>query len=236
MSPPHPFVLEPPGTEQVTFSKGSAFSIDLLLFGFANDYLAYFVYAFEEMGRLGLGRSLGGRRASFQLVRVTRGSEIVYDPQDGTFQKPSVQALQLRPIRESPTQAISTITVTLETPLRLKFANEFSADLPFHVLVRGMLRRVSVLNEHFGAGEPDLDYRGLVARAEKISTVKSTIRWFDWERYSNRQDRAMLMGGIIGEITYGGCLDEFVPLLEYCEIVHVGKATAFGLGKIRVQG
>jgi len=40
---------------------------------------------------------------------------------------------------------------------------------------------------------------------------------------------------MIGDVTYRGQLQEFMPLLRYCEIVHVGKATAFGLGKIRVR-
>jgi len=42
----------------------------------------------------------------------------------------------------------------------------------------------------------------------------------------------MLMGGVTGEITYRGRLNEFIPLINYCETVHVGKATTFGLGKI----
>jgi len=46
----------------------------------------------------------------------------------------------------------------------------------------------------------------------------------------------MLMGGMIGSATYEGRLDEFMPLMRYCEKVHVGKSTTFGLGKIRIVG
>jgi len=40
-------------------------------------------------------------------------------------------------------------------------------DLPFDVLTRAMLRRVSSLCQYHGEGEPELDYRGLVARAKE---------------------------------------------------------------------
>jgi CRISPR/Cas system endoribonuclease Cas6 (RAMP superfamily) len=79
-----------------------------------------------------------------------------------------------------------------------------------------------------------LDYRGLVARAQKIETKKVNLNWHDWRRYSNRQDQAMLMGGMTGSLTYAGKLSEFLPLLEYVEKVHIGKATTFGLGKIQI--
>ncbi|MDD3582368.1 MAG: CRISPR system precrRNA processing endoribonuclease RAMP protein Cas6, partial [Desulfobacca sp.] len=126
------------------------------------------------------------------------------------------------------------ITVILQTPLRLEFKNTYRAELPFHVLIRGILRRIAALNHHYGAGEPDLDYRGLVARAQKIKTKASSVRWYDWKRYSNRQEQAMLMGGMIGQVTYGGPLGEFLPLMRYAEQVHLGKATTFGLGKIKL--
>ncbi|RLB08587.1 MAG: CRISPR-associated protein Cas6, partial [Deltaproteobacteria bacterium] len=54
-------------------------------------------------------------------------------------------------------------------------------------------------------------------------------------RYSNRQESKMFMGGIIGSITYEGELDEFYPLLKFCQEVHIGKATSFGLGKIKMD-
>jgi hypothetical protein len=97
-----------------------------------------------------------------------------------------------------------------------------------------MLRRISTLCDYHGNGEPLLDYRGLVAKAKDVDIVTSSLRWVDWKRYSNRQEQAMLMGGMIGSVTYRGKLDEFMPLLRFCEKVHIGKQTSFGLGKFNI--
>jgi hypothetical protein len=69
--PPHPFVIEPPMTPQTHFSRGEQFDFTLLLFGPANQYLPYFVYAFEQMGIIGIGKRLNGRRARFRLLAVS---------------------------------------------------------------------------------------------------------------------------------------------------------------------
>jgi len=45
----------------------------------------------------------------------------------------------------------------------------------------------------------------------------------------------MFMGGMMGSVTYEGKLNEYLPLLDFCEKVHLGKNTSFGLGKIKVQ-
>ncbi|MBI5558670.1 MAG: CRISPR system precrRNA processing endoribonuclease RAMP protein Cas6 [Deltaproteobacteria bacterium] len=103
--------------------------------------------------------------------------------------------------------------------------------MPFHLLIRAALRRVSSLEETFGQGEPPLDYRGLVRRAEQITARESDCRWVDIERYSNRQKTNMLIGGLQGKLVYEGELAEFLPLLRYCEVTHLGKQTAFGLGR-----
>jgi hypothetical protein len=135
---------------------------------------------------------------------------------------------------ESPTAGIQQITIHLKTPLRVKQENHLTADLPFHTLIRAALRRISSLFTHYGSGEPDLDYKGLVRRAQAVETVDSTLGWLDWERYSNRQEAKMLMGGMLGSVTYSGNLKEFIPLLRVCEEVHLGKQTTFGLGKIEI--
>ncbi|MFH0825858.1 MAG: CRISPR system precrRNA processing endoribonuclease RAMP protein Cas6 [Pseudomonadota bacterium] len=232
-SPPHPFVIEPPLSTQTEFTAGNALDCTLQLFGGANRSLPYFVYAFEQMGRIGLGRRIEGKRPEFLLTAVTCAGQTIYDHRERVLASAEPVDLKLGAVERAPGN-IGRITVVLETPLRLKFRNDYQAELPFHVLLRGILRRISSLNDHFADGQPQLDYRGLTARAERVRIASSTIRWSEFRRYSNRQKQAMHMGGMVGEVSYEGDLSEFIPLIRYCEEVHVGKATTFGLGKITV--
>lgn len=232
-SPPHPFVIEPPLTEKTHFQPGEDFAFTLLLFGWANDYLPYFIYAIEAMGQLGMGRSIAGKRPGFKLASVAVDKKIIYRQDDHLLLKHTPATLQLPDFPAART-GVAAVTVALETPLRLKYRNTLRAELPFHILIRAALRRLAALNQHFGASEPPLDYRGLVGRAQEVQIVSQNLSWHDWRRYSNRQDQALLMGGMIGQVTYTGELTEFIPLLHYIEQVHLGKATTFGLGKLRV--
>jgi CRISPR/Cas system endoribonuclease Cas6 (RAMP superfamily) len=234
-SPPHPFVIEPPITLQTHFTAGEAFDFSLLLFGRANQYLPYFVYAFEQMGEIGVGRHVRGKRAQFQLLEVINSeTDVIYKAEDQSLLHSKPVNLLLEEIEPGDLQEV---TVRLITPLRLKYQEHLHSELPFHILIRAVLRRIAVLNKWFGNGEPQMDYKGLVARAHNVETLESTIRWFDWERYSFRQKSRMDLGGMVGRATYrgnGATLQEFLPLLRYAEIVHIGKASTFGLGKIRV--
>lgn len=228
---PHPFVIEPPPDEKTDYEPGDGMGFRLLLFGSSNEKLNYFVYAFEQMGRLGLGRAVGGKRGVFELKSVLVGATNIYESADGNINPPNPENISLDLFQSSKSD-VSRLVVTMVTPLRLKFQNSFRDELPFHVLIRSALRRISSLNSQFYDGEPDLNYRGLVQRAGDVMTESSNIRWLDWARYSNRQEIKMQMGGLVGQVTYTGALTEFLPLLRYCEQVHIGKATTFGLGKI----
>lgn len=232
---PHPFVIEPPLTARTCFPAGASFDFHLLLMGETNHLLPYFIYAFEQMGQIGIGRKLDKGRGRFVLESVRRNGTLLYSSNSRKLnQIGDLKQLDLKPKADF-TNSANRIKLFLETPLRLKFNNKLQADLPFHVLVRSMIRRLSSLMEAFGDGEPPLDYRGLIKRAESVSTVESALSWHDWQRYSFRQEEKMLMGGMAGSVTYEGDIGEFLPLLEFCEQVHLGKQTTFGLGKIRTE-
>ncbi|WP_093884269.1 CRISPR system precrRNA processing endoribonuclease RAMP protein Cas6 [Syntrophus gentianae] len=237
-APPHPYVLEPPLDTRRSYLQGESFDFSLILFGQANDYLPYFVYALEEMGLLGIGRQSGNTRARFRLESVMADATVLYNRRErslksGNFAEDLVISDSTRSNELKPCESLE---LTLLTPLRLKYENRLEATLPFHILIRAALRRISSLFQYYGAGEPALDYRGLVERAQRVTVDQSSLHWFDWKRYSNRQDQSMLMGGLMGSIRYSGPLAEFLPLLRICEKTHLGKQTSFGLGKIILTG
>jgi CRISPR/Cas system endoribonuclease Cas6 (RAMP superfamily) len=45
----------------------------------------------------------------------------------------------------------------------------------------------------------------------------------------------MALGGFVGRVTFEGDLTPWWPLLQVGEVLHVGKGTAFGLGKYRME-
>jgi hypothetical protein len=229
---PHPFVIEPPPETTTRYGKGDAFECGLILFGEFNHMLPYFVYAFEQMGSIGVGRRINGSRGGFRLLEVKSDGQAIYSNSDGKLKTADAAQPIPAPLPREGSGGKRRVNIRLETPLRFKQGNRLSDGLPFEALVRNMLRRASSLMETYGEGEPPLDYRGMVARAGAIVVEKSDLRWTDWERFSNRQDRAMSLGGLTGAVTYKGPMDEFLPLIEFSEKVHIGKQTSFGLGKM----
>jgi hypothetical protein len=161
-APPHPFVIEPPLSAERIFPKGSSFDFSLLLFGDANKNLPYFIYGFEQMGtrgmgKWGMGKRVNGERGHFVLNRVERGGELIYSNRDQKLRldQPFVSMELGKP--EAYSEDVRRVKITLVTPLRLKFQNQLKAELPFHLLTRAMVRRISSLMNFYGQGEPPLD-------------------------------------------------------------------------------
>lgn len=229
--PPRPYVIRPPSDTKCRYMAGDSFDFSLILLGNTSEYLPYFIYAFETMGQKGLGKKINGQRATYCLDEVEAEGRQIYSSSDQQLSA-NTHSKTLKLTNSPSPQQSGQLMLTLETPLRLKFENQLQAKLPFSLLVRAMLRRISSLFETYGEGEPQLDYRGLVERAKKIEICQDDLHWFDWQRYSNRQEAKMLMGGMVGSITYRGDIGEYLPLVDLCRELHLGKQTAFGLGQI----
>jgi len=227
-------VVEPPLTERKNFEKGETLEFGILLFGELNKNLPYFVYACQQMGTLGIGKKINGKRSRFRLESVRKESLKVYDAEREALSMPeNLERLNIEnPIDFNDHNAVRII---IKSPLRILKDNGKTPDLQFPVLVRSMIRRVTSLLNTYGPGEPSLDYSGLVKKAENISIKENALSWFDWKRYSASQDRKMFMGGLTGQIEYKGGLGPFLPFLKTSEKVHAGKNTAFGLGWIALE-
>ncbi|VVB97205.1 CRISPR-associated endoribonuclease Cas6 [uncultured archaeon] len=107
-------------------------------------------------------------------------------------------------------------------------------EINFEILVRNLLRRLSWISEVHCGEKWELDWKGLIERAKKVKIVSSDLKWKELERYSERQETRMKMGGLLGEITFEGELAEFMPFIKLGEYLHIGKGTVFGLGKYQI--
>jgi hypothetical protein len=229
---PHPFVLDLPVDGRTEYRAGESMTFGLVLVGKAIDFIPYFVVALREMGRAGLGRG----RARWRLDRVEdadrEGKRLLYDGTSGD-ERLVCSATVHRGLdgRASALRDGGRVTLRFETPTRLRFEGRLNDRPEFHVLVRNLLRRVSALALYHCEFTLDLDYREIIRRAEAVATTAADLRWMDWERYSARQSAHMTLGGFRGSMTFEGELTPFLPFLRLGEIVHVGKGTAFGLGK-----
>ena len=231
---PRPFVIAPPPASADEYRRGDHVVFDLTLIGRAREFLPHFVVTLREVDGLGRGRRRV-RLAKIEAVDPLRevsetvfvGDEALVRPVDLGVTFDECAAVR------SPGAAIR---VAFLTQTRLKHDAGFVRRPDFHVLFRRLLGRLSSL-ARFHCGAPlDLDFRGLIERAQAVRLVSDDTRWTAWTRYSSRQDRRMEWTGLVGSATYEGDLAVFWPYLLFGQWTHVGKGATFGLGSYRVEG
>lgn len=234
---PHPFVIEPPLDERQTYPPGEEIDFHLVLIGKAADYLPYFIYAFTELGKVGIGRN----RAKYELISVEgldgkNQPTVIYTNDSKTLlaSPPSINFNLAFTEKDVAWERAPTLRLRFLTPARVRYNGSLTDQLPFHVLLRNLLRRISALS-YFHCGERlDCDFKGLIEEAEAVETIASDLRWSDWERYSTRQGQRMKLGGVVGSTSYrfeSGSLIDFLPMIRLGQHIHVGKGTSFGLGQ-----
>lgn len=227
-----PYVFEPRGSGGERMPRGGSLDFDLLLFGQAVDLQAYAVLALERMARGGLGAG----RARFEVVRIE-----ALDPAgapsalfaEGTAPAAAPVAPSLP--SESPLPE-GAVTLRFATPLRIKVRHQLTDRPRFRDLAFHMLRRVlEMAHWHVPGAAVDWEFYPLLQRCEGVRLAGSDLRWLDWERWSQRQNAAMKLGGVVGTLTLEGDLAPFAPLLRAAEVLHAGKGATFGLGKVEVE-
>lgn len=237
---PQPFVIEPPLEAKRIYERGEGLPFHLVLIGRAIDFLPYFIYSFDELGRLGIGQ----RKGRYTLEEVSwldaTGQAVpIYDGSRKTLTDSfhPLSLSQLSVSGPSPTLSLpSSVSISFLSPTRIKYGEKLTMDCEFHIFFRTLLRRLSLLSYFHCDGEFPQDRRDMVERAQKVETVEQDLRWYDWERYSNRQGVRMRLGGFVGQVTYRGDLEEFLPYLLLGTYTHVGKGATFGLGGYRIEG
>ena len=228
---PHPFVFLPPLEEKTRYRAGETLTFDVTLIGKGAGYLPYFIYAFERLGRhRGFGKGRGRFSVEAVLWLTPRGEAVPIYTETSRTLGATFHSVTIRDLLRDAGPS-SALTLRFLTPTRLVYNEALVSKPDFHVLLSGLLRRLSnLMYFHCGADLP-LDFRAAIAASESVETVTSAVRWYDWERYSARQDRRLKMGGFMGRVSYRGNIRPFLPFLRLGEVLHVGKHSSFGMGK-----
>ncbi len=240
---PRPFIFEP--HDQTKFyNAGDTLWFDFILIGDVIDFVPYVVFAMMQMGHGGLGV----KRHQFDLTAAYcfQPDEEHNDPKanpdwqllyDGATQKilftPTAQALT--PGNHGAT-ATGSVTLQFLTQTRLKFDNDLTMDFTFRMLVFKMLRRILELAYFYAPREQiNWEFHPLLQAANAIAMNSRNLHWEEQGRYSSRQKAKMQLGGFVGNMTLQGDLAPFLDVLHYSEVLHVGKGTTFGLGRMEIE-
>jgi hypothetical protein len=216
---PRPYVFEPCSQEQ-DFPPGAGFDFDLVLVGQAIELQAYVVLAVERMVGAGLGRD----RHRFSLDRVrsldTAGEwQEVGAAGNGTSAMKAAGAAVTGMLPPPAAVTPSRAELRFLTSTRIKVRDHLAPAIGLRDLAFSMLRRsLELAHFHVPAATIDWNFRQVLDDASAARVVAQDFRWQDWQRYSNRQQAKMTLGGFVGSIAIEGDLSSLWPLFRTAEV------------------
>lgn len=237
---PQPFVIRPGLEAKQVYHSGETFEFELLLFGKIIDYLGFFIQGLAHFGNRGIGK---GRGRFFIRKIVSRSpgpkKRLIFNPLvSDTFQEPLTFNLD-DILNTSEISQDSECFLNFLTPLRIVEKGEYviPATFSFQILWRSLLRRAVNLSALYAEQNcAGLDYSSLGHLADNIQVKEyDQLYWYDWNRYSNRQNKKMKLGGLKGEVLIKGELEPCLSLMALGRYIHAGKNTSFGLGQYSFQ-
>jgi len=253
---PRPFIFRARLNSRTTYRPGEAFDFSLTLLGKAVDYLPYFVLAFRELAREGIGlnrapceleraEALTPENADFEAAPASLSKDqVIYSREEDVFRQPAPFTLAdwVRPRLLEWTNANRRITISFLTPTYLKFREQAVLRPDFHHVFKRVRDRLNALCTFFGPGPIDADFKGLGEAAEKVQTVKCDVHWVERYRTSSRTHQRHELSGFVGSCTYEYPTDESgisnLVLFKWIlagELLHVGRHTAWGNGSFKAS-
>ncbi|NLN62277.1 MAG: CRISPR system precrRNA processing endoribonuclease RAMP protein Cas6 [Myxococcales bacterium] len=232
--PPAPMIIEPPRAQSVPFSPHHPLDFHIVLVGAGISFFAVLVSALLRMGQNGLGRA----RHPFALTRIRRvlpgevPGEVLFDA-DSPAALPVLAEDPLSRWAQGPVSDVA--TVSFVTPMRIVRNGFTEVPVSFRSLARNLVARVSGFTPTHSLVSAE-ELSSLLQAASRVTVERDAQQRASFNRYSNRQQRSHDLVGAMGEATWrGDAVASFFPLLRAAEVLHAGKSTMFGFGKIKVR-
>ncbi len=222
---PNSFVIEPISDNKLIFHKGDCLEFNIIFIGVNIGYMPLFINALEKVADSGLS----AQRKNFRLADIEDCSAHKKVYSDGIFNPRNIMVM--RCIENLKFNKATELRINFNTPFRFKSQGKITDGLNFELFMRNIFRRTSALSRLYCNREWELDYKAFLEEARNITVKNANLKWHDWERFSSTHKSKIKMGGIVGEIVFGGDITKFLPYIHIGSIVHIGKGCTFGLGK-----
>ena len=226
---PRPYIIEVPFNDKRSFKKGETIKFTIVLLGKAINYLPHFIFTFIELGKKGLTK----KNYKFKLEKVIDSNNNIVFQDDKIIKKGKV--LNWNEIVKSTKLNIKDkLTLNFTTPLRLSENNDLISNISFSLIIKKLLKRINDICKFHCNKFDKIEDKPFIEKAKNIDVVLNNLKWKDWIRYSNRQKRKMIFGGLVGNITFKGNFEEFLPYIILGSYIHIGKNCTFGQGKYEI--
>ncbi|NJP07199.1 MAG: hypothetical protein HC837_17055, partial [Chloroflexaceae bacterium] len=145
---PRPFVVEPPLNRMTRYVAGDTLEFGLVVIGRGRDYLPYFLFAFEHLARMGLGK----QHARARLERVEALApwqpvgRVVYQDGQVLDEDEPLPLLDMTAVAGRAAKLPTVLRVDFHTPLRIKAQGELLKRVVPEALVRALCWRLSALS------------------------------------------------------------------------------------------
>lgn len=223
---PPPYVIEPPPIGHKVYSTGETLSFSMVLIGSAVYQLPLIIFAWQRA----FARGVTKNESRAKLLNVIfephqANQQVVFDARESdTLQEINISTTSL-PVLEK-----EKLQLSIKTPLRIQQKGKvLTQDMQARDFLIALVRRYYLLHEFHGENYIAPDFTALSESAKNIH-CETAFKWCQWDRYSNRQQQKMTMGGVLGTITLSGELAPFLSLLHLGQWIHVGNKTTFGMG------
>ena len=234
---PRPFVIRPPLETTTRYDPEHPLSFDLILIGKAIEYLPYFIVTFRELGNIGIGAKQG--RFTLQEISALdltgQPAGIIYRESDALVRNLPSSFSYKEFSASIPSSTSARITLRFLTPTVLKADGKIIQRPEFHQIIKRLRDRVNSLAYFYCNETLEMNHKAFGEKAEQVISSRSDFHWEERSRYSRKQNLEHELSGFVGEGTYEGTLDEFLPLLILGQHVHVGKYAVWGNGWYEIR-
>lgn len=227
--PPRPFAL----SSAIANDDESRMVIDLVLFGPALKQVSFFLSAVVWALR-------GIKRRSpvtvHRVIDVTLGCPVhMQNSTAAVTGMPLVGWLEPGMVQVQGQSAVD-VTVRCLTPVCLAPGVESRDMFTLELLIRNIIRRLRDLKRSYGTDNNmgRFDRHMFTALAQTV-TRDDSLAHCTARRYSFRQHQAHSLQGQCGQVVFRHVSPWIVLLLQVAEIIHVGKGSSWGLGKIALN-